>query len=129
MALIKCPECGKQISNQADACPNCGYPIKSTVTKTVPTMLKFTSPAHDARYAIVYDAITGKELLKIDRETARSINITKSTKIAFEVMFTLVKSAEPFYYVIQPGKCYELKYYKKTLLTWGLGISEVSAIM
>lgn len=27
MALIKCPECGKEISNKASACPNCGYPI------------------------------------------------------------------------------------------------------
>lgn len=29
MALIRCPECGKEISNKAEACPNCGYPIES----------------------------------------------------------------------------------------------------
>lgn len=28
MALIKCPECGKEISDQAASCPNCGCPIK-----------------------------------------------------------------------------------------------------
>lgn len=27
MALIRCPECGKEISNKARACPNCGMPI------------------------------------------------------------------------------------------------------
>lgn len=27
MALIKCPECGKEISERASACPHCGYPI------------------------------------------------------------------------------------------------------
>ena len=27
-ALIKCPECGKEISDAAESCPNCGYPIK-----------------------------------------------------------------------------------------------------
>ena len=27
MALIKCPECGKEISSEAKACPYCGYPI------------------------------------------------------------------------------------------------------
>ena len=27
MALITCPECGKQISSLAEVCPNCGYPI------------------------------------------------------------------------------------------------------
>jgi len=25
MALINCPECNKEFSDQADACPNCGY--------------------------------------------------------------------------------------------------------
>ncbi|MCI2068580.1 MAG: zinc ribbon domain-containing protein [Bacilli bacterium] len=29
MAIIKCPECGKEISDKAKACPNCGYPISS----------------------------------------------------------------------------------------------------
>lgn len=28
MALIKCPECGKEISSEANACLNCGFPIK-----------------------------------------------------------------------------------------------------
>ena len=27
MALIKCPECGKEISDKAISCPNCGCPI------------------------------------------------------------------------------------------------------
>lgn len=29
MALIKCPECGKEISDKAPTCPNCGYPINT----------------------------------------------------------------------------------------------------
>lgn len=36
MALIKCPECGKEISDKAGKCPHCGYPIEeieSTVEK------------------------------------------------------------------------------------------------
>lgn len=28
MALMKCPECGKEISDKAQSCPNCGYPIQ-----------------------------------------------------------------------------------------------------
>lgn len=27
MALIKCPECKKQISETVENCPHCGYPI------------------------------------------------------------------------------------------------------
>ena len=34
MALIKCPECGKEISDHAISCPNCGYVLpKSSKTK------------------------------------------------------------------------------------------------
>lgn len=29
MALIKCPECKKKISDQCENCPQCGYPIKN----------------------------------------------------------------------------------------------------
>lgn len=28
MALIKCPECNKEISDKAMDCPNCGFPIQ-----------------------------------------------------------------------------------------------------
>lgn len=27
MALIKCPECGKEVSDKATSCPNCGYEL------------------------------------------------------------------------------------------------------
>lgn len=27
MSLINCPECGKEVSDKAESCPNCGYPI------------------------------------------------------------------------------------------------------
>ena len=27
MALIKCPECGTEVSSSADNCPKCAYPI------------------------------------------------------------------------------------------------------
>ena len=30
MALIKCPECKKQVSDSAETCPHCGYKLKET---------------------------------------------------------------------------------------------------
>jgi DNA helicase-4 len=35
MALIKCPECGKQISDKSTACPYCGLPSEHYTTNTV----------------------------------------------------------------------------------------------
>lgn len=32
MALISCPECGKQVSDRAASCPDCGCPISTTPT-------------------------------------------------------------------------------------------------
>lgn len=33
MAIIKCPECGRQISDKAPVCPNCGVPIAGKIVK------------------------------------------------------------------------------------------------
>lgn len=34
MALIKCPECGTEVSDRAPACPNCGAPIAAAAEAT-----------------------------------------------------------------------------------------------
>ncbi len=34
MALIKCPECGKEVSDKASACIHCGFPLSATTQKT-----------------------------------------------------------------------------------------------
>jgi len=33
MALIKCPDCGKEVSGSAPACPNCGRPLTRIIGK------------------------------------------------------------------------------------------------
>lgn len=39
MSLIKCTECGREISNQAEKCPHCGYPINHDLSKKKPIWL------------------------------------------------------------------------------------------
>ena len=34
MALIKCPECGYEVSDKAISCPKCGYPINKVEIET-----------------------------------------------------------------------------------------------
>lgn len=36
MALIKCPECGNQVSDTARNCPHCGYQLKENNYKQSP---------------------------------------------------------------------------------------------
>lgn len=35
MALIKCPECGHDVSDTASKCPNCGYELQDTKDEVV----------------------------------------------------------------------------------------------
>lgn len=49
MALIVCPECGKEISDKVKACPHCGYPFQRESDTAAPqpvevTSVNFTSP-------------------------------------------------------------------------------------
>lgn len=37
MALIECPECKTRVSDLADMCPSCGYPIKKLLEKKIVT--------------------------------------------------------------------------------------------
>ena len=54
MSLIKCPECGKEVSSSAPTCPHCGYPLKKT-TSTTPSAYQSRSDRlvekeHDRKY-------------------------------------------------------------------------------
>ena len=40
MALIKCPECGKEISDKAMSCPNCGLPLRREDKGTYDVIIK-----------------------------------------------------------------------------------------
>ena len=35
MALVTCPECGKQVSDSAAACPNCGFAVAKANNDTI----------------------------------------------------------------------------------------------
>ncbi|MGK6307237.1 zinc ribbon domain-containing protein [Variovorax sp. DT-64] len=49
MALIACPECGKQVSTQASACPACGAPVSGS-----------TAPHGGRREPVVNATLLGK---------------------------------------------------------------------
>jgi len=42
MALITCPECGKEVSTEAKVCPSCGYPVAE---RSDAATLPLTAPA------------------------------------------------------------------------------------
>jgi DNA-directed RNA polymerase subunit RPC12/RpoP len=68
MALISCPECGREISDRAVSCPGCGYPIQ----------LLFKPWANlnvGERFTCGYEW----RVLAVDRDANRSLTITEYT--------------------------------------------------
>ena len=54
MSLVKCPECGREISDKATACPHCGFPIavnKSNAVSKPEIPPKSDSPKTDEESA------------------------------------------------------------------------------
>ena len=45
MAMISCPECQKEVSNRAYACPHCGYPLKQQEKPSYYYTLRLGAPS------------------------------------------------------------------------------------
>lgn len=60
MALIKCKECGKEISDKAKTCPNCGNPIREEKIKSdIKKGIKNKSPLFIKIIIIIVSIIVG----------------------------------------------------------------------
>lgn len=69
MALIKCPECGKEISSKARACPNCGYPLKKSARRAMHELRREAERAESQKAA----ATMKKSVSQITRNLVVSI--------------------------------------------------------
>lgn len=63
MALIHCPECGREVSDQAPACIHCGYPLSQAQEERFALVLL----SRDSDY--VSTILTVQERLKLDDYT------------------------------------------------------------
>lgn len=53
MALIKCPECKKDISDKAEVCPNCGYELKSANDSVSNSNLDKVISGNNLKYLLI----------------------------------------------------------------------------
>lgn len=67
MALIICPECKKEISDKADVCIHCGFPIKTFIKSSTPNSCNINGTIYNLTK--VYNAIpvTKDEYSKMDK--------------------------------------------------------------
>lgn len=98
MALISCSECGKQISDRARTCPNCGCPIISscgTVKIKVPQNQYYT-PLEPKGVTIINNETNellwnGRQgqiaVFEIQKPTSITIKTNKATKDIITIVY------------------------------------------
>ena len=107
MAIIKCPECGKEVSNSAKMCPNCGYPIAEYFGKGEAKInIKFkvdmgnmTNIIAKANLFSIYNVETEEKLWGGTAGQLVILNIDKPLKVGIEwgrYAMDLQKSKEMF---------------------------------
>jgi len=109
MALIKCPECCKEISDKANTCPNCGCPLSELMTGGI---VRIKIPNNivlgwvglfSSRKALVKDE-NGVVLWEGKHGENASFNIDEPTNILIE----LGGWANPVYARVEPKRKYSL---------------------
>lgn len=118
MALISCPECGKQISDHAVACPNCGYPIAGSISYTaVPSdsvkILIEEHPSISSFYVPIKNA-NGEKLCTARAGSVVTIKIKEPTTITLCGQLGRRMFSAP----VVPGRKYKA--------TWRMGLVQAS---
>ena len=107
MALIKCPECGKQISTKANACINCGCPMEYIVSIGE---VKINLPDNSSELYVGLSSTTitdfdGNTLWKGKHGENASFTIDSPTIITID----MGSWANEVSGIVLPNKCYSLR--------------------
>lgn len=70
MALIICPECGKEISDKASACPNCGCPVDEYNKEQEITI----EEKFDKQFIDIYNEYAKCSVLWVDKKRREALN-------------------------------------------------------
>lgn len=93
MALIKCPECGKEVSDKSDKCVNCGYPLsektisyKDAKEHDVKVNKKNKGDFSTARIVIGIFMLVLSVMVLFQSCAAGMVNVAEGNKDAFDGM-------------------------------------------
>lgn len=123
MALIRCPECGKQISSQAVSCPQCGCPITSR-----PTTVKIRCLSDDRHVKRMVFTINGRRVAETPIGSVATITVNQPTTVDVTIVLGIIGGGSPARFKAEPDKCYEARYCKPGLAFWETQVREVSIV-
>lgn len=107
MALIKCPECGKEVSDKASQCIHCGYPISSINNQSQFKNVKIKIGTFMAGTTRVFEKQSNRKLWEGKAGTVASFDVEGPVSVF--VTWGLSKKGSPeSTRIVEPGKSYEL---------------------
>jgi NMD protein affecting ribosome stability and mRNA decay len=116
MSLIKCPECGKDFSDRAAACPNCGCPTNEIVSheENVKGISCPKCKSHDVLIERIAEGEKSKETAQVQKKSiaTRAINkMGRGTMIAMTGGLWALTPKKSAYKEVSKGKT-KIKYKK-----------------
>lgn len=122
MALIICSECGKEVSDKATTCPNCGAPIVSRSNSIKITVIA-DATSESRRIARFF--ADGQLIASSPMGQTIIIPLTVPTRIHFRYNLPTSDGRSELdgtlYYIdAEPGVCYKTNLYKKKGFFGGL---------
>ena len=95
MALIKCPECGGQVSDKADVCIHCGYPIKNIDNTLIreETNKEIVLTDKEKVIALAKDGLKVQAIKEIQSQT--NLNLHEARKLLENMNITKVSTILP----------------------------------
>lgn len=96
MALMQCPECSKNISTKAKACPHCGYPLSPNLVEAKSYNTPKTSIDELNNCDAINKSMTSS-LEKSNKSAGNDIKRTVIVLIAITILITIISFAENSY--------------------------------
>ena len=126
MALIKCPECGQEVSDKAKVCINCGYPLEDLKPKQYYLFFKAVPVPGKVKVNVrVFNYSTGEDIIKL--------RMGETAKIPFDKkMFICAKfgmgngAGDPV--LVTPDRNYKFNIDSTGVFQTKLGLFEVDVI-
>ncbi len=104
MALIKCPECGKDVSDKASACPVCGFPIANQQNKNeIKVKLEMFKGVGGTQFVTIAET-GGKTLWSGDSGQVAEFKVDKRTYVEITYAFNVMHYGGSCTGYIDPAK-------------------------
>ena len=87
LALIKCSECGKEISDRARSCPHCGCPVEGTEELVDKIVVEKEAPeGYELNPDRMYFSITEDgQIIKVNMKDSRIVEVPDTFSIDYHI--------------------------------------------